>query len=149
MAHTSPNAPQQSSSYLWWALASVVLISMAQLLLKWGMTHIYSLLPQISMLLQSRQISVIFNIISEHWSWWLAIFVGLSFYAISMACWVIALKHLKLSIAYPLLSLSYVFVYFGAVYLPWLHEPFSWLKMGGILLILAGLFLLFFHKPKT
>ena len=78
---------------------------------------------------------------------WLII-AGLSCYAVSMGCWIFALKQLPLSIAYPLLSLSYVLVYLGAVYLPGLQESVSVIKNIGILCILAGLALVLYQQKS-
>ena len=140
----------QSIKHLLWALASVVLISTAQLLLKWGMTNLTAFFPAIEQLWQQNTwFEQIKPLLISAWQPLLAVIVGLSCYGLSMACWIIALKRLKLSVAYPLLSLSYVFVYFGAVYLPWLHEPFSWGKIIGILLILTGLVFLFAKKYES
>jgi undecaprenyl phosphate-alpha-L-ara4N flippase subunit ArnF len=64
--------------------------------------------------------------------------IGLSCYALSMLAWVAALSRFDVSVAYPVLSISYVLVYLGAVYLPWLHESSSPLKLAGIAAIILG-----------
>ncbi len=58
-----------------------------------------------------------------------------------MLCWLLALKHIALNKAYPLISLSYVFVYLLAVFLPWFNEP-ARLKAIGIGFILLGVWLI-------
>ncbi len=86
------------------------------------------------------------------WHVWPALIgvgIGLGCYALSMACWVMALKHLPLGVAYPLLSLSYVIVYLLAVTLPWLNESFSWVKLSGIGFILLGLTFIFTAKKSS
>lgn len=124
------------------ALCSVLLISIAQLSMKWGMSELKLLWPEIVNMWQTSHYSNIASLIKPT----LAVFSGLTCYGLSMAFWVLALKKLPLSVAYPLLSISYVLVYLGAVYLPWLNEPLSWSKAVGILLILIGLIFVF---PRT
>ncbi|PHM29138.1 4-amino-4-deoxy-L-arabinose-phosphoundecaprenol flippase subunit ArnF [Xenorhabdus budapestensis] len=122
-----------------WGVASVLLITVAQLLLKWGVVQ----LPELSLS-------------SAHWldiDWlWLhhkpllMVMVGLVSYALSMFSWFFALKYLPLNKAYPLISLSYVFVYLLAVLLPWFNENISLLKTIGILLISLGVW--FISRPE-
>ncbi|WP_187143636.1 MULTISPECIES: 4-amino-4-deoxy-L-arabinose-phosphoundecaprenol flippase subunit ArnF [Pantoea] len=64
---------------------------------------------------------------------------GLGAYALSMLCWMLALRHLPLNRLYPLLSLSYVLVWLAAVLLPAFGEPFRWSSLAGVLLIVLGL----------
>ena len=59
-------------------------------------------------------------------------------YALSMLCWLLALKHLPLSRAYSWLSLSYALVYLGAALLPGLGEPLSLPRTLGVGLVIAG-----------
>ncbi|MDC9595484.1 4-amino-4-deoxy-L-arabinose-phosphoundecaprenol flippase subunit ArnF [Xenorhabdus anantnagensis] len=122
-----------------WGVASALLVTVAQLLLKWGVTH----LPELSL--------------STHWldmDWlWtnhnplLLIMAGLVGYMLSMLCWFFALKYLPLNKAYPIISLSYVFVYLMAVLLPWFNETISLLKTLGIFFILLGVWLI--SRPET
>ncbi|MTH47197.1 4-amino-4-deoxy-L-arabinose-phosphoundecaprenol flippase subunit ArnF [Intestinirhabdus alba] len=116
-----------------WALISVLLVSGAQLGMKWAMLQ----LPPLS------------------WDWGyygpallggtssLVLLAGLAAYGLSMVCWYLALRKIALSHAYPLLSLSYVLVWVGAICLPWLHERFSQQKFAGAILIFLGLLLIF------
>ncbi len=69
-------------------------------------------------------------------TWWAIISLGTG-----TLFWLAALAKYELSMAYPLLSLSYVLVYIGAASWPRLHETVSALKTIGIILILAGVFL--------
>lgn len=50
------------------------------------------------------------------------------------------LSRLDVSLAYPLVSLGFVFTF--AVGIGWLGEPFSWQRLGGCGLIVAGVALL-------
>lgn len=69
------------------------------------------------------------------------VLAGLVLYATSMLTWMGALAKYDLSLAYPMLGLSYILVYVGAVIWPRLHETISVSKTVGILLVLAGVFL--------
>ena len=68
----------------------------------------------------------------------LLIAFGLATYGISMLCWMMALANYQLSLAYPMLSTSYILVYLGAVWLPQLNETVSTTKTIGIILIVIG-----------
>ncbi|PHM38064.1 4-amino-4-deoxy-L-arabinose-phosphoundecaprenol flippase subunit ArnF [Xenorhabdus innexi] len=122
-----------------WGVASVLLVTVAQLFLKWGVDR----LPELSILL---------HCISIDWLWsnynpLLVVMAGLISYALSMFCWIFTLKYLPLNKAYPLLSLSYIFVYLMAVLLPWFNENISPLKTAGVLLILFGVW--FISRPES
>ncbi|WP_340608801.1 4-amino-4-deoxy-L-arabinose-phosphoundecaprenol flippase subunit ArnF [Xenorhabdus bharatensis] len=122
-----------------WGVANVLLVTVAQLFLKWGMAR----LPELSLLLHWLNID---------WLWLnrnplLMVMAGLISYALSMFCWFFTLKYLPLNKAYPLLSLSYIFVYLMAVLLPWFNENTSPLKTIGILLILFGVW--FISRPES
>ena len=67
------------------------------------------------------------------------IVLGLSLYGISTILWILALKKVELSYAYPMVSLGYVFVFIASYFL--FHEAISWLRIGGVVLILAGIVL--------
>ncbi len=115
------------------AFCSVLLVSAAQLLLKWAMVQ----LPPLGQ--TGLFVDTLFTL-----SWpVLALSGGLVAYGLSMLCWVLALQRLPLSQAYPLLSLSYLLVWLAALWLPGLNEPFLWGKLAGALLILGGLLLIF------
>lgn len=108
------------------ALGSVVLVSGAQLGMRWGMTR----LPAPSQWLDalgSLDVAAL-----------LVLAGAVLAYALSMLCWLIALKYLPLSRAYSLLSLSYALVYLGASWLPGLGEPLSLARTLGVGLVIAG-----------
>ena len=91
-----------------WGAASVLLVTLAQLLMKWGMVQI----PLMSFA------DVSLALIGGYWLPLLAVGGGICGYALSMLCWFFALRHLPLNRAYPLLSVSYALVYLAAVILP-------------------------------
>lgn len=117
-----------------WALCSVLLVSSAQLAMKWAMMQF----PPVSF-----DLGFLSAVVFDNWPGLLALFSGLSGYALSMVCWYLALGKIPLSKAYPLLSLSYVLVWAAAIALPWLNEPFSRLKLIGVGIIFIGLLLIF------
>ncbi|KEY58448.1 4-amino-4-deoxy-L-arabinose-phosphoundecaprenol flippase subunit ArnF [Serratia sp. DD3] len=122
--------------YLWGA-ASVLLVTLAQLLMKWGMTQI----PLLSLA------EMTLSFLQQYWLVLLAVAGGIFAYALSMLCWFFALRYLPLNRAYPLLSVSYALVYFGAVLLPWFNEPVTLFKTLGTLLILFGVWLINSRSP--
>ena len=65
------------------------------------------------------------------------IVLGLFLYGISTILWITALKNVELSYAYPMVNLSYVFVFIAFYYL--FNEPMNWQRTGGAVLILAGI----------
>ncbi len=120
-----------------WGLGSVVLVTVAQLMLKWGMMN----MPLMSLADINGQFLI------HHLTQLIAVICGLFGYALSMLCWFFALKYLPLNRAYPLLSLSYALVYLAAVLLPWYNEPVTLLKTIGSGFILLGIWLIH-TKPK-
>lgn len=114
------------------ALCSVLLVSLAQLLLRAAMVDF----PPLTELIQ-------------HLKPLLLLASGLSAYAFSMLVWMLALKHLPLNRLYPLLSLSYVLVWLAAIFLPAFGEPFRWSGLVGMLLIIVGVFNILVSRQKT
>lgn len=109
------------------ALCSVLLVSLAQLVLRAAMINF----PPFA------------DIVSAHSGLYLRplllLCLGLGAYALSMVCWMLALRHLPLNRLYPLLSLSYVLVWLAAISLPVFNEPFRWSSFAGVVLIVIGL----------
>lgn len=66
------------------------------------------------------------------WVW-----VGIACYALSTVSWLIILSRIDLAVAYPLGSLSYVFVTLLSVFV--LHETVAPLRWVGIAVILGGI----------
>ncbi|KQN54311.1 4-amino-4-deoxy-L-arabinose-phosphoundecaprenol flippase subunit ArnF [Erwinia sp. Leaf53] len=121
------------------AFSSVFLVSAAQLLLKWAMVQ----LPAVGQLLP------FLNVLRQFSPPVLALLAGLLAYALSMLCWLLALRRLPLGRAYPLLSLSYVLVWAAALWLPGLNECFYWGSLAGVALIVAGLLLIGWPQKKS
>lgn len=106
------------------ALVSVLLVSAAQLAMRWSMSR----LPT-----------------PEHWlsapidlSAVVVVLAAILAYALSMLCWLLALRDVPLGRAYSLLSISYALVYLLAASLPLFNEAFSLSKSLGVALVILG-----------
>jgi small multidrug resistance pump len=66
--------------------------------------------------------------------------VGLAVYAIAAPCYVLALKRIPVSIAFPSVAASYAFIAILG-HLLW-EEPLGWPQMAGIALIGGGVLLI-------
>ncbi|WP_336797147.1 4-amino-4-deoxy-L-arabinose-phosphoundecaprenol flippase subunit ArnF [Erwinia aphidicola] len=111
------------------ALCSVMLVTLAQLMLRWSMVRLPGIQEIAGQWLPLSLPAVI------------ALCAGLLAYTLSMLCWMLALRRIALSRAYPLLSLSYVLVWLLATALPIFSEPFHIGALIGVLLIIIGLVL--------
>ncbi|AUQ27418.1 4-amino-4-deoxy-L-arabinose-phosphoundecaprenol flippase subunit ArnF [Dickeya zeae] len=114
-----------------WALLSVLLVSAAQLSMKWGMSQLPSLTEPLPFMFAMMVLPIAAA----------AVLLGLAAYAFSMLSWFNALRFLPLSRAYPLLSLSYVLVWGLAVAMPIFPDTFSTGKLMAIALIIVGVWL--------
>ena len=66
--------------------------------------------------------------------------IGFAIYALAAIFYIIAIKRIPVSLAYPSVALSYVVVGLAAHFL-W-NEPFGLPQLGGIVLIFGGIILL-------
>ena len=107
------------------ALGSVFLVSAAQLGMRWSMTR----LPAPEQWL---------HIDSLDWRALAVVIAAIFAYALSMLCWLAALRDLPLGRAYSLLSISYALVYLLAASLPLLNESFSFTQSLGVALVMLG-----------
>lgn len=105
---------------IWFMLASVALGTLGQIAFKYGAMQMASQ-PATTLL--------------DNLKWPLV--VGVSLYGTSTILYILALKKLELSFAYPLISIGYVLVLIASYFL--FHESISWLRIGGVALILAGI----------
>ena len=69
--------------------------------------------------------------------------LGLAVYAIAALCYVVALKKIPVSVAFPSVAASYAVVAIIA-HLLW-NEPFGWSQLAGLLLIGSGILLIHQH----
>ncbi|MCK9796596.1 4-amino-4-deoxy-L-arabinose-phospho-UDP flippase [Pseudomonas chlororaphis] len=110
------------------ALGSVALVSAAQLGMRWSMTR----LPAPAQWLEalsggSLDLAALGLVLA-----------AIGAYALSMLCWLLALRDVPLGRAYSLLSISYALVYLLAAALPAFNEPFSLSKSLGVALVILG-----------
>ena len=91
--------------------------------------------------------NVLIKIASENWnagSFWGLISFGLGgvfFYFLNLAGFIVALRYLNVSVAYPVLaSISFILLAFASNY--FLNEEFTRLQIFGLTLIILGLLLL-------
>lgn len=121
---------------------SVILVSVAQLLLKLGASH------GTNHNVRLHDLATLSTLLNPQFLLHTAlpIALGLACYLASMLVWLRALGELPLSVAYPLLSLSYPLVYIAALLLPGFDETLSTTRVVGLLLASAGIALL---APRT
>ncbi|SBS24843.1 putative 4-amino-4-deoxy-L-arabinose-phosphoundecaprenol flippase subunit ArnF [Marinomonas spartinae] len=124
----------------WFAIiASLLLVTLAQLLMKSGMSG----MPVVSLnwlMVEGNGIAFL----QSHLSSLIHVFFGLMCYGLSLGCWMLALKKIPLSVAYPCLSISYVLVTLLAHWV--FAEPLSWVVLVGSVLIMLGVSLIT-YKP--
>ena len=77
------------------------------------------------------------------WRWIGAVFTtptiigAFAFFAISALGWIIALREVPLTVAYPMGALAYVIIFTGSYFL--FAEPITWTKIIGAALIVTGI----------
>lgn len=106
------------------ALLSIFLSSIAQVLLKKGANNT-----------KNFGANLLLEIFKNKF-----IFIGLIFYALSALMWIRVLKEMKLSIAYPLVSLGYIFTLLFSFF--FLKESIQWNQILGVGVIIVGVIIL-------
>jgi undecaprenyl phosphate-alpha-L-ara4N flippase subunit ArnF len=117
------------------ALGSVLLVSAAQLGMRWSMSRLPS--PE-HWLTTSIDLSAV-----------AVVLIAILAYALSMLCWLAALRDLPLGRAYSLLSISYALVYLLAASLPLFNEAFSLSKTIGVALVILGVITINSRPART
>jgi undecaprenyl phosphate-alpha-L-ara4N flippase subunit ArnF len=120
------------------ALCSVVLVSAAQLGMRWSMLR----LPEPAQWLSQLQAGSI-NLAAID-----VVLGSIAAYGLSMLCWLGALRDLPLSRAYSLLSISYAAVYLAAAFLPVFNEALTVPRTVGVTLIVLGVVTINFRRIK-
>ncbi|WP_060507027.1 4-amino-4-deoxy-L-arabinose-phosphoundecaprenol flippase subunit ArnF [Pseudomonas sp. NBRC 111124] len=110
------------------ALSSVLLVSSAQLAMRWSMSRL-PLPDQWLSALTGQGVDAVALAV---------VLAAIAAYGLSMLCWLLALRDLPLGRAYSLLSLSYALVYLLAASLPLFDESFSLNKSLGVALVMLG-----------
>jgi undecaprenyl phosphate-alpha-L-ara4N flippase subunit ArnF len=106
---------------------SIIASALAQLFMKAGMVALRTQIDTAGSLMDSGAVAWVIG--------------GLICYGISLVAWLRVLSAYPLSFAYPLLGISYLLVFSGAVIWPRLGEPFSTSRLIGSLLVVAGVML--------
>ncbi|WP_062381516.1 4-amino-4-deoxy-L-arabinose-phosphoundecaprenol flippase subunit ArnF [Pseudomonas abietaniphila] len=115
------------------AMSSVLLVSAAQLGMRWSMQR----LPQPAQWLATQQVDPVALSV---------VIAAIAAYALSMLCWLGALRDMPLSLAYSLLSISYAAVYVLAALLPFFNETFTVPRTVGVTLIVLGVVTINFRR---
>lgn len=112
------------------AIASVLMVSFSQISLRFGMMQVPGEPSIENYLIQ----------VFDRGGWLVptALGAGVLAYGVSFLLWLITLRSLPLSLAYPLLSLSYPIVYITALLLPGFGGQFDIFQACGIGLIVIG-----------
>ncbi|PAA27374.1 4-amino-4-deoxy-L-arabinose-phospho-UDP flippase [Pseudomonas fragi] len=110
------------------ASGSVLLVSGAQLGMRWSMTRLPEPAQWLAAISQGDVSLMALAVV----------FAAIIAYALSMLCWLLALRDLPLGRAYSLLSISYALVYLLAASLPVFHESFTLSKTLGVTLVILG-----------
>jgi len=115
-----------------WAmlLTGVMLNAVAQLLIRGGTLRLGVLWPA-----DANIFSNVFRIAFQPF-----ILGGLLCYVVSVALWIIVLSQVPVSVAYPMLSIGYVFNAVMAYFL--FNETLRPIQMGGIAVIILGVILI-------
>ena len=122
-----------------YAAGSVALVSGAQLGMRWSMMR----LPEPAQWVAAISLGDVS--LSA-----LAVVIGaIAAYALSMLCWLLALRDLPLGRAYSLLSISYALVYLLAASLPVFHESFTLYKTLGVTLVILGVLTINFRRTPS
>lgn len=109
---------------------SIIIAIAGQILLKTGISKIGKIEFSLTMLLP-----LIIKILTNHF-----IIIGIICYVIGLFTWILALSKVPISLAYPLLSISYVIiVVISSIFF---HEHISLIRWIGVGVIILGVFLL-------
>jgi multidrug transporter EmrE-like cation transporter len=111
-------------------IGGVLLNATAQLMIKAGTTALGTLWPE-----DANAFINVFRIVFQPW-----IFGGLLCYVVSVGLWIIVLSQVPVSMAYPMLSIGYIFNAVAAFVL--FREVLSVTQMAGIGVIILGVILI-------
>jgi drug/metabolite transporter (DMT)-like permease len=110
------------------ALAAILLLVGGQTLLKIGLNDIGGI-----SLFGDNPVASLLGLFRTPW-----VILGLACYTLSSVLWLDVLSKLDFSLAFPMVSLTYVFQLVIGRFL--FHEVVGWDRVVGVLLILGGLF---------
>jgi drug/metabolite transporter (DMT)-like permease len=130
----------QKRKALWMVVAFTLLASAAQVLIKTGANTLNQIPPGAveAVTLGSIHLQISATILAGVTSF--PLIGGLALYGIGAAMMVLALRHGELSVLYPVISLSYVWVAILSVAI--FHEHMNAFRVAGICVIIAGVAIL-------
>lgn len=105
-------------------LFQVILNTVSQVLLKTGVNKIC---------FNQKIMQIIFSFVTNFY-----IILGVTGFVISLFLWLYLLSKFELSFIYPFGSLSYALAIVAGCF--WLNEPFSFLRMVGVFIIVIGVY---------
>lgn len=120
------------------AMGSVLLVSGAQLGMRWSMSRLPVPSEWLVGLAQGSLSRIALGVV----------IAAILAYALSMLCWLGALRDLPLGRAYAMLSISYALVYVLAVCLPTFNEHFSLVRTLGVTLVILGVLIINSRRPE-
>jgi undecaprenyl phosphate-alpha-L-ara4N flippase subunit ArnF len=119
---------------------SIVLVSIAQLLMKFGMLQRPSTFSIDSLSASSWPgFAGFLESLPQYSAMGLPVLAGIGCYCASVLCWMKALQYVRLSIAYPMLSFSYLIVQLAAVMIPAFNETLQPQRLVGTALLMVGI----------
>ena len=121
------------------AMGSVLLVSGAQLGMRWSMTRLPEPSEWLAAISQGDVSLAALGVV----------LAAIMAYALSMLCWLLALRDLPLGRAYSLLSISYALVYLLAASLPMFNESFTLSKTLGVTLVILGVLTINSRRPPS
>ncbi|WP_442940815.1 EamA family transporter [Nostoc sp.] len=81
------------------------------------------------------------------WEFLQKLALAVSVYCLGIVNWILALRSVKLSIAYPLTSLNYVGIFFGSYY--FFNEVITPNRIAGVITIFMGILLVVIPLKKS
>jgi multidrug transporter EmrE-like cation transporter len=81
------------------------------------------------------------------WAFLQKLALAVTVYCLGIVNWILALKSVKLSIAYPLTSLNYVGILFGSYY--FFNEVITLTRIAGVITIFIGVLLVVIPLKKS
>jgi len=130
----------QKRKALWMVVAFTLLASVAQVLIKTGANALNRVAPGAleTVTLGSLHFQLSATVVAGITS--IPLMGGLALYGVGAAMMVLALRHGELSVLYPVISLSYVWVAILSVAI--FHEHMNAFRIAGIAVIIAGVAIL-------
>ena len=108
--------------------ATIFFTVYGQIVLKWRINS-FGALPDSSMM---DKVLFLFKVLLDPW-----VFSGFAAAFVASFFWMAAMTKFDISYAYPFMSSAFVLVFLLSVLL--FHEPITWQKVVGLLLIVAGI----------